>query len=112
MTKFDNIKVGDKVVESVYSRLTAHTVTHVTPKFFDAGGERWRRKDGAIAKRVSTWNLRSVRMFSPDDQPLLDKTAAWILVDKLIKKLPKATLEQLRQVERVLSQTDTAPKGK
>ncbi|GFI35809.1 hypothetical protein IMSAGC014_02330 [Bacteroidaceae bacterium] len=105
---FENIKVGDSVVfcaSSWYNIPTIAQVTRVTPKQFEAGAYRFRKKDGSMVGDA----YRSCRLATEEDVINYKKEQRRISLRNKITQFFKSydktkslTIEELEKIESVI----------
>lgn len=105
---FENIKVGDSVVfyaNSWYNTLTIAQVTRVTPKQFEAGAYRFRKKDGSMIGNA----YRSCRLATEEDVANQQREQYRISLRNKItqffktwEKAESLTIEELEKIESII----------
>ncbi len=105
---FENIKVGDSVVfcaSSWYNTLTIAQVTKVTPKQFEAGTYKFRKKDGSMVGDA----YKRCKLATEEDFANLQRERYRISlrnkISKFFKTWEKAeslTIEELEKIESVI----------
>jgi hypothetical protein len=107
MAKFDNIKVGDKVIyRPYYGNPKICTVTKVTPAgnfATDATGTSLYTKDGEL-RGGGAWSRDRMDVYTEQDAKTIEDCNTIVYAVKLMRNRPVSdvTIEQAKEIIRIL----------
>jgi len=114
MSDLSSVKAGDKVLirsSGYYQPDVVTEVTHVTPKQFSCGRDKFRIKDGmAIGRLDSVFTEWVVRFATEDDLNAVEHTRlAKLISEHREHHFKKLTLDHLKKINQWLSEAKATP---